>query len=277
VLGDLDTGIKKVKKKLQQCVKKPLSNTNIQEEHVMRYHLDKLEGQKNTYWKQRAHVEWLKNGDRNTRFFHACATQRRRSNRINRLKREDGTWVEDSDLQSYIAQQYKELFQTQGGHRLQEVIDRVQCRVTPSMNETLLSEYTEEEVLSALNGIEDLKAPRPDGMPAIFFKKLWDAVGTKVQSKVLAFLNGGAMLKGWNYTTIVLIPKVKQPSQLKDLRPISLCNVLYKIISKVLANRMKGFLDEIISLNQSAFVTGRLIIDNVLVAYEMTHYLFNKR
>jgi hypothetical protein len=118
VLGDLDTGIKKVKKKLQQCVKKPLSNTNIQEEHVMRYHLDKLEGQKNTYWKQRAHVEWMKNGDRNTRFFHACATQRRRSNRINHLKREDGTWVEDSDLQSYIAQQYKELFQTQGGHHL---------------------------------------------------------------------------------------------------------------------------------------------------------------
>jgi hypothetical protein len=145
------------------------------------------------------------------------------------------------------------------------------------MNETLLSEYTEEEVLSALNDIGDLKAPRPDGMPAIFFKKLWDAVGTKVQSKVLAFLNGGAMPKGWNYTTIVLIPKVKQPSQLKDLRPISLCNVLYKIISKVLANRMKGFLDEIISLNQSAFVPGRLIIDNVLVAYEMTHYLFNKR
>jgi hypothetical protein len=106
-------------------MKKPLSNTNIQEEHVLRYRLHKLEGQKNTYWKQRAHVEWMKNGDRNTRFFHACATQRRRSNRINCLKREDGTWAEDSDLQIYIAQQYKELFQTQGGHRLQEVIDKV--------------------------------------------------------------------------------------------------------------------------------------------------------
>jgi hypothetical protein len=151
----------------------------------------------------------MKNGDHNTRFFHACATQRRRSNRINRLKREDGTWAEDSDLQIYIAQQYKELFQTQGGHRLQEVIDKVQHRVTPSMNETLLSEYREEEVLTALNCIGDLKSPGSGGMPAIFFKKFWDAVGTKDQSEVLAFLNRGAMPDGWNDTTIVLIPKVK--------------------------------------------------------------------
>jgi hypothetical protein len=85
------------------------------------------------------------------------------------------------------------------------------------------------------------------------------------------------MPDGWNDTNVVLIPKVKEPKCLKDLRPIRLCNVLYKIISKVLAARLKGILDGIISLNQSAFVPRRLITDNILVAYEMTHFLNNKR
>jgi hypothetical protein len=85
------------------------------------------------------------------------------------------------------------------------------------------------------------------------------------------------MPDGWNDTNVVLIPKTKEPQSLKDLRPISLCNVLYKIISKVLAARLKLILDDIISPNQSAFVPDRLISDNILVAYEMTHVLKNKR
>jgi len=76
---------------------------------------------------------------------------------------------------------------------------------------------------------------------------------------------------------VVLIPKVSNPERLKDLRPISLCNVVYKIASKVLSNRLKFILPEIIALNQSAFVPGRMITDNVLLAYEMTHYMQTKR
>jgi hypothetical protein len=145
------------------------------------------------------------------------------------------------------------------------------------MNFSLLKDFTEAEVVEALNSIGDLKAPGPDGMPSVFYNKFSEVVGNKVTTEVMQVLNGGQIPDGWNETTIILIPKVKNPQKLKDLRPISLCNVLYKFVSKVLANRLKAILLEIISPAQSAFVPGRLISNNILIAYELTHYMKNKR
>jgi hypothetical protein len=98
-----------------------------------------------------------------------------------------------------------------------------------------------------------------------------------VSHAVLDFLNSGRMLGCINFTHIVLIPKVKNPQYMSQFRPISLCNVIYKIISKVLVNRMKVMLPRVISESQSAFVSGRMITDNVIMAFEMLHYLKNHR
>ena len=140
-----------------------------------------------------------------------------------------------------------------------------------------MKDFTDDEIKAALDSMGDLKAPGMDGMPALFFKQYWDTVGADVTREVKKLLQGGEMQKGWNETVVVLIPKVSNLEQLKDLCPISLCNVVYKIASKVLSNRLKFILPEIIALNQSSFVPGRMITDNVLLAYEMTHYMQTKR
>jgi hypothetical protein len=114
------------------------------------------------------------------------------------------------------------------------------------MNELLTTEFTREEIKEALDGMGDLKAPGTNGMPAILYKKFWHLVGDQVVSEVLQVLQGGRIPEGWNNTIVVLIPKVQKPERLKDLRPISLCNVVYKLVSKVLANRLKLILGEII-------------------------------
>ena len=115
------------------------------------------------------------------------------------------------------------------------------------------------------------KAPGPDGMNPLFYQKFWLVVGDNVVIAVLDFLNSSCMTPRINHTNIVLIPKVKNPIKMSNFRPISLCNVIYKIISKVLANRLKQILPYIISPTQSAFVLGRLITDNVLLSYETLH------
>ena len=153
----------------------------------------------------------------------------------------------------------------------------MEAKVTEPMNDSLLKDFTADEVRRALDNIGDLKAPGPDGMSVIFYKKFWDIIGDQIVMEVLGVLNGGPVPSEWNETTIVLIPKVNRPEQVKDLRPISLCNVLYKIVSKVLANRLKQILPEVISPAQSAFVPGRLISDNILVAYELTHFMKQKK
>jgi hypothetical protein len=158
-----------------------------------------------------------------------------------------------------------------------ELLQHVETCVTPEMNDSLGRVFTVEEVKETLDSIGDLNAPGLDGMPAIFYKKFWHMVGPKIQSEVLEVLNGGDMSVGWNETTIVLIPKVKNPEKIFEFRLISLCNVLYKLISKVLDNRLKLVLPHIISPTQSAFVPGRMITDNVLLAYEITHMMHMKK
>jgi hypothetical protein len=158
-----------------------------------------------------------------------------------------------------------------------EILSFVQPKVIEEMNDDLSKAFTADEIEKALLMMGPNKAPGPNGFTASFYQAHWDLVGPNVTRAVLKFLNEGVLAEEINLTTVVLIPKVRNPREIKHFRRISLCNVIYKICSNVLANRMRVLLDDIISDEQSVFVLGRLITDNVLIAYECTHYLKRKK
>lgn len=143
--------------------------------------------------------------------------------------------------------------------------------ITESQNNILTSELSFEEFIIALTQMHLEKASRLDG----FSSRGW--IGEEVFECCKKWLDDNAFPVELNNTNQVLIPKKDNVEKLTDVRPIALCNVLYKILAKVLANRLKVILPGIISENQSAFVPGRSITDNVLVAFEMIHFMKRKK
>nr|DAD49162.1 TPA_asm: hypothetical protein HUJ06_019099 [Nelumbo nucifera] len=191
----------------------------------------KLLGKEEDYWRQRSKSFWLRDGDANTKYFHATASTRKRTSRISRLMDDEGNWHDDPSSLCQVVQDYfRKLFSLSSSYAI-ECFDFFDCKVSDSDNEKLLSPFSFEEFKEVVFQMHPDKSPT--------------AVSWLSREEFPASLNG---------TTIVLIPKCESPKTMKDLRPISLCNVLYKIVSKVLANRLKVLLSNIILNAQSAFV-----------------------
>ena len=144
------------------------------------------------------------------------------------------------------------------------------------MNEALTHEFLANEVQQALKQMAFLIALGSNGMSPIFYKSFQHIVDDDVTTTVLNALNSDNVHDSLNSTFISLVPKIKNPKKVLNFRPISLCNVVYKLIAKVLINRLKLILPHIEFDSQSVFLSGRLINDNVLVAFETLHYLKRK-
>ncbi|KAK4384386.1 Retrovirus-related Pol polyprotein from type-2 retrotransposable element R2DM [Sesamum angolense] len=133
----------------------------------------------------------------------------------------------------------------------------------------LIHPVTVDDVKTAMFDIEEDKAPGPNGFSSGFYKAAWPIVGEEISKAIMDFFTTGRLLKQVNATILTLIPKVRTQHSVADLRPISCCNVIYKVISKILVCRFREILDLLISPSQNAFVPGRLISDNVLLAQEL--------
>lgn len=238
--------------------------------------LQALLTQQHVFWRQRVKQHWLRLGYRNTKFFHHQASCRRYKNYISKLKDSTGRWCENEDLHHLITNYYSEIFSTQGTQMMGE-LDGFRQKLSQEDNISLLRPYTHEEIKLAVFSMSPDKAPGADGFNPAFFQHFWQEIGSDVSNFVIQCLHSRSFPDALNDSIITLVPKNVAPEFVTDLRPIALCNVLYKIMAKMVANRLKTVLDKIVDHTQSAFIPGRLITDNVLVASEVIHYLNHRR
>lgn len=263
-----DDEICRLKQRLNILIDREGDALNTTKIRRIQKEMDELWHHEECCWSQRARVKWLQDGDRNTKFFHATTIQRRGRNRIKRIQNARGDWIEGKDnIFNMILDHFEEVYRSDTPDGINACLANIPLLVTPQMNETLMAPVTEGEIKQAVFCMGPLKAPGPDGFNGLFCQRNWDQVNGDVCKAVLDFFNGGNLPENLNETVVTLIPKVPLPESINHLRPISCCNFVYKIISKLIVMRLKGFMGELISPNQSAFVGGRLIQDNLTVAH----------
>ena len=137
---------------------------------------------------------------------------------------------------------YQDLFSTSNLDPQWAPLNHIPMVITKEMNSALTGTFRECEVKDALKQMTPVKAPGLDGMPPLFYQHFWGVVDTDLTSSILSWLNLGTIPHLLNHTFVTLIPKTKNPEFVREYHPISLCKVLYKIFSKVLANRLKKIL-----------------------------------
>ena len=252
--GSIDKELSECRKQMSELVQDEPTEEVIAQMKALDARMDELEEREEVYWKQRSRQDWLQGGDKNTKFFHAKAQQRKDRNSIMQIKDEAGNMYDkEPEIEEIFVNFFEDLFTTGAQVDVQNVIDKVEVEVSIEKYHLLAAPFVGEEVKEALFQMHPSKAPGPDGMSAMFYQKFWGIVGRDVIEMVLGVLNNGEDIAKYNHTHLVLIPKKKLCETPKDYRPISLCNVLYKVVAKVLANRLKGVLPHIISENQSGF------------------------
>jgi len=230
--------------------------------------------QEEMLWYQKSREKWIKFGDKNSSFFHAQTIIRRKKNRIHRLQLPNGIWTTDSTILQEEAQNYfKNLFANTQPHHNRTFTTGHHPIIDNLGKLSLTKPITKNEVFAALNSMKPYKAPGPDGFQCIFFKQYWHIVGDDIFQLVHSAFHTGHFDPEISNTLIALIPKVDPPNTYKDFRPISLCNIVYKIITKVLVQRLRPILNNIIGPYQSSFLPGRGTSDNSIVLQEVVHYM----
>lgn len=269
-IGNIRSRKKDLYTKIDELQKLNPSDAILQEIRSTEAELDGVLKKEETMWFQRSRAMWLKDGDKTSKFFHEKATHRKLRNSIKMIENEEGQEVKkEEEIKKVILDYFVNVFTSVTPGDDEDLMNALECTVTPDINEALMKPFTAEEVYAAIKQMHPAKAPGPDGMTPLFYQKFWHLCKREILKDVLGVLNNFESPSHLNHTYIVLIPKVKKPKCPKDLRPISLSNVVARILTKTIANRLKPFLSDVIYESQSAFILGRLITDNAMTAFEI--------
>nr|GEW37595.1 hypothetical protein [Tanacetum cinerariifolium] len=223
------------------------------------------------FLKQKAKIDWIREGDSNFAYFHKAIKSRISRIRIDVVTSNDGVVHENDKFAEAFVNHYEMFLGQPGSTTGFNDNDLFRNRLEESEALEMTHTVTRNEVKSALFSMGNEKSSGPDGFTAAFFKESWDIMADDFVAAVCEFFTNGKILCELNHTIIALIPKVNSPTRVNDYRPISCCNVMFKCISKIIANCIKESLKVLVSPNQSAFVPGRSIADNVLLTHELMH------
>jgi hypothetical protein len=192
---------------------------------------------------------------------------RRRRNQITEILLPDGNWIHSRrEIGEYFAKYFLEIFQSSNPLIRDNLEDLILPSISEVENEDLTRILEINEIKEVVWEMYPRKSPEPDGFLGLFYKKYWASVGPQVVSAVQSFFRDGEFLHKLNHTYIHLIPKKIGACNSSQFRPISLCNFSYKIISKILVNRLRPLLHKLINPAQVAFVQNRSISENVVLA-----------
>eukprot|EP00253_Pinus_taeda_P021248 PITA_21248 len=258
-----------------------IEEERTQEEGMVLNQLEERRKQEEILWKQKSRVQWLREGERNTKFFHKGMVQHRQRNRIFSIKnQEEKRVLQHEEIEKVLVNHFKDILrepQTNRSDAIAKISSEIPNVVTRDQNLALMRKITMEEVEDIVRNMKRNKAPGPDGYTVEFFQAGWKFLATEVLEVVEEARINQRIWPGINSTLLTLIPKTNQAEQANGFRPIALCNVIYKIVASIVAQRLKLILPSIISPEQTGFVEGRQILDGLVVAQEVLHTLKTKK
>jgi hypothetical protein len=231
-----------------------------------------------TMARQRSRVRWLKEGDANTRLFHAVANGRRARNFIPSIKHNDELITDQSAIQNLFDDAYRGLL---GQVQNRDFTLDLQALGLPDMSEHLQdlgNIFSEEEVWQVIKELPADKAPGPDGFVGAFYHRAWSTIKNEVMAAVLKlFVGDGRGFGKLNRALITLVPKKPDAQEVCDFRPISLVHSFAKLFSKLMSNRLRPKLELLVSSNQSAFIKGRNLHDNFILVRQLARKINSRK
>lgn len=237
------------------------------------------------HWKQKSRIKWLTEGNRNTRFFHLSTKIKGNFNTIDRITVRNTTISDSTLIKSAAIQQSTTTFEAQPVQVHDFLFNCDHKRVYSDQNILLTAFSGPDEIMQAMFALGNLNSPGVDlgnlnslgvdGFSGCFYTSCWDSIGDTVIATVQNFYSLGKLLKASASFLLSLISKCHNPS-FNDFRLISLLNLLFKIITKILASRLSSILHTIVSPNQATFVKGKSIYDHLALAHELSQKLNRK-
>ncbi|KAM1340007.1 hypothetical protein ACFX2H_038462 [Malus domestica] len=226
------------------------------------------------FYRDKSRIKWLFEGDNNTSFFHSMVKIRKLHQSLAVMR--DGNRVLDNqmDISQHVVTYFQDLFSADSSVTDTGLVARIIPKVVTAIeNESLLAIPTPDEIFETLKSMDHSSSPGPDGFGGSFYFRCWPIVGNDVVQAVQSFFSQGNILPHFNSNLMILIPKVDGANSVNHLRPIALANFSFKIITKILADRLSPIAAHIVSPQQNAFTKGRSIVDPIILTSECMNLL----